>query len=215
MSNQVCLRCAALDSVGGVLQGDVATLGVLLPGLTHLGLPDNLLGSWRHVHAISEHLSSLTTLNLSGNRLEGASALVDLPVVTTVRALVLNTCHMAWEDALAVGHCYPELRELYFCENSISTLHLASPAAPATDAVAAAFPHLQLLDLMDNKLAGWQAVEPLARLQHLTELKLSNNPLGGITASSTQLACFSSQACTVHAFALECVLWYKCLLPPS
>jgi hypothetical protein len=90
---------------------------------------------------------------------------------------VLNECQLSWQDAVSVGQNFSMLRELYLGGNKVCALEGDQHAR----GLEACFPQLQLLDLMDNSIAGWESVMQLASLPALTELKLSGNPLGKIT----------------------------------
>lgn len=129
------------------------------------------------MHTIVTDLSALTTLNLSSNFLQGAEELEHLPKCTGMQVLVVNDCKLTWPDLLCLGHCMPCLTELYAGDNGIASLE-AEPDSRA--AVHAAFGKLQVLDLMSNSLDSWAAVQPLAQLPGLTQLKLSENPLSHV-----------------------------------
>lgn len=153
--------------------GDEALLRAMFPNVEYLGLADNLLGGWQHVHTICSALPALCSADFSGNRLQQSDVLLARPPLRMLRTLVLNACHLEWADIVRVAHAAPALRELCIAENHVSTLSEPLPEG--------AFGELQLLDLQDNALRGWEAVQPLALLPALAILKLSGNAIDAIS----------------------------------
>jgi hypothetical protein len=108
--------------------------------------------------------------------LQQANRVTALRQCTQLTTLVANHCNLSWDDAVLFTKCFPCLRELYLAENKVEGLGAElSDGHPLRD--------LDLLDLMDNQLEGWQSVVPLTQIKSLRTLKLSGNPLGSLSLS--------------------------------
>lgn len=184
-----------------LVQGDVAALAAILPRLEFLCLSKNLLGSWAHVHPIISGIQSLKVLDLSNNHLQHSDAFASFPACSFIEVLVLNDCHLKWQDAVRVGKQLSKLHELYLSNNLISALECDQDVG----GLGSLFPELRILDLMDNAIRGWETVMPLTMLPALTELKLSGNPLGTIAITGTVLR----SMCFLHMSAVAAQAWLQ------
>lgn len=154
------------------LQGDVGILSGLLTSLDHISLADNLIGNWEHVHRICAALHTARTFDFSSNWPQFHCPFPPQPL-THVRVLILNACHLTWQDILHVAPSLPCLEELYLGGNGISELSAPGPEL---------LKNLHSLDLQGNGLSRWHSVTCLSALPSLSSLQLSDNDLGSIEA---------------------------------
>ena len=167
-----------------------------LKNVKELDLSDNLLSerSWGEVMKLATSLASLRVLNLSNNRMGDVPAHGDgycshyrNAVVTT---LALNGCIISEVETLRwIGSAFPNLKELYMYNNRIRVESAAvPPVASSLPAMTAtrplAFSSLEVLDLGQNGIASWPALECLiGGLSRLRVLSLEGN---GIDELPTQ-----------------------------
>lgn len=152
----------------------MSMLNAMLPGLRHLRVTNNLLGSWAQVHTVVRALQVLGTLDVSGNYLQQAEDISDLQPCTHLRTLVSSRCHMTWQDLRHVSKVFPCLREVYASENDIESMQ---PPLLTEDPLC----QLEVFDIMDNRLQSWDDVMTLSVMTQLSVLKLSGNNLSKIT----------------------------------
>lgn len=171
-SGKVCMCAPESHSV--VVQGEIGMLNQLLPGLLHLRVSSNLLGSWAQVHKIVSGLQALNTLDVSSNYLQQAEDVQQLTPCTQLRTLVSSRCRITWSDVRHVASVFPGLRELYASENNISSMQ---PPLPPQDPLC----QLEVLDIMDNQVQSWDDVMSLSVMTQLSVLKLSGNKVSFIT----------------------------------
>lgn len=166
------------------MQGCVTTLRTVLPSLQYLGLSNNLLWSWEHVHEVAVNLTSLQVLDVSFNRLKFMRRPNELITCVHLRTLVANGCGATWQDVQELGSVFTGLQELYIGSNLIN-------AIGKFDTQSHGFSSLKVLDVTDNKIEGWEALSNLSALAALSCLKLSGNTLNHISLSGMQfiLAC--------------------------
>lgn len=139
---------------------------------THLDLSHNLLWRSNTLARLIQQLPSLTTLDLSYNRL--ATPLTS-PPANQLRVLVLNSTFLPWEDVLHVAGHLSQLEELHACGNRIRNLQHGM--------LAASLPRLRVLDLDDNDLCDWaQVAATVQQLPHLTRLQLNGNAVQQVTS---------------------------------
>lgn len=159
---------------------------------THLDLSHNLLWHPGTVVHLVQQLPSLTTLDLSHNRLH--IPLTD-PPANQLRVLVLNATLLPWQDVLQLARCLPQLEELHVCSNRIRCLDNG-------DAMCRALPQLRVLDLDDNALDDWQQVASLQQLPSLTRLQLNGNALRSITPSVQAPQCGATPFAALASLSL-------------
>lgn len=158
-----------------------------LRNVRELDLSDNLLSerSWSEVLQLCSSLTSLRVLNLSNNRIgdvpfnsEGYCSHYRNTALTT---LALNGCMIADVGTLRwVGSAFPDLEELYMYDNRICVdsvaVALDASSGPVTAMHALAFQRLEVLDLGQNEVVSWAAVETLiGGLSCLRVLSLEGN----------------------------------------
>lgn len=143
---------------------------------THLDLSHNLLWQPSTVADLINQLPSLTTLDLSYNRL--APPLAN-PPANRLRVLVVNATLLPWRDVLHLARYLPQLEELHACANAIH--HLDGDGV----SLAEALPKLRVLDLDNNALDDWARVARLQQLPCLTRLQLNGNALHRIMDASS------------------------------
>ena len=159
-----------------------------LKNVKELDLSDNLLSerSWSEVLELTTSLTSLRVLNLSNNRMGDVPAHGDgycrhyrNTVVTT---LALNGCMILDVKTLRwVGLAFPNLKELYMYNNRIRLESAAgAPEASSPPVTTAthplAFASLEVMDLGQNGIVSWAALECLVGgLSCLRVLSLQGN----------------------------------------
>ena len=137
--------------------------------------------SWEQAVAVARQLPGLRELHLCGNRL----ASLQLPAAAAAVAA-------ADMEGLLLTPGDP-------ASSSIVGSSSSNSAGSTAALLAAAFPHLELLDLEDNALANWHAdVALLSQLPRLRSLLLSGNQLADVQYGGGDRA----QACI--ASALPC-----------
>ena len=157
------------------MQGHVAGLTTVLPNLVFLGLSNNMLGSWEHVHQIAASLTNLQTLDVSFNRLRFMHCPDKLRACEHLRTLVANGCELTWQHVVLLSSTFTDLEELYLGSNVIDRLE-----NNVTVRKPHCFKKLRVLDITDNHIKGWEAALHVSTLSMLSCLKLSGNILHAI-----------------------------------
>eukprot|EP00892_Ulva_mutabilis_P011727 jgi/Ulvmu1/8927/UM005_0018.1 len=176
------LESATIHDANISLPGAVGSLETVLPNLRFLGLSNNLLWCWEHVHLVAASLPNLQTLDVSFNRLRFMNSSHDIAACKHLRALVANGCEINWQDVVWVSSMFCGLEELYISSNLIDGIESDTATTK---------PHsldkLKVLDITDNAIMGWGSAVHLSALSALTCLKLSGNTLHAITLSGKEL----------------------------
>jgi len=90
-----------------------------------------------------------------------------------VRTLCLNATGVVWQQLLEVAVKLPNLRELHFNANGVTSLCAKGDAVLPLQ-------QLQILSLQDNAISEWSDVSPLAGLPLLDSLNLNGNRLKSV-----------------------------------
>ena len=126
-----------------------------MPGLISLDLSDNNLGPACIPALVSglQHLRNLQNLNLGGNVLTGAQALIDcLQHLQELRDLDLSINELGVSDAQRLAACLPclpKFRELNLYSNSLGSAGFAALMGSLVD-----LPSLAKIDVRDNQVTG-------------------------------------------------------------
>ncbi|CAH0363984.1 unnamed protein product [Pelagomonas calceolata] len=195
--DRVVLRCAGVSRLGSLDQASTEHLA----SLTILDLQCNLLAAWTDVGDIVKACPNLTSLDVSGNRLQLTSS-EDLAPLRNLKSLAANGVGLkSWEEILSIGRAAPSLEVLHVGKNA----GCCSGKCEVKDA----FPSLRLLDVACTDLRD---ATPFAALPKLDELHAAENPLlanitGCVFSKLTALGCagcgFAAWS-DVDALALSC-----------
>ena len=91
------------------MQGHPGELRALAPQIRELDVADNLLPSWSVAARLAQELPELTSLDLSLNRMAWPPARPAPDAVAPfmrLQTLVLNQCHLSWQEVRAVHSLY-------------------------------------------------------------------------------------------------------------
>ena len=162
---RVILDGAGIAEVDG---GDAVARA--LPALLELDISRSLLRSWGDAGRLGEQLPKLTSMNLSGCRLDAGQGVAESVRGRLARltSLGLNSVRgVSWADVMALVAETPELTALHFCHNGVTSL-VAGGALP---------PKLRFLNVEGNALTSWRDVEAgVGRWPALAKLHVSDNP---------------------------------------
>ncbi|CAG0887984.1 unnamed protein product [Darwinula stevensoni] len=165
------LRIADLSG----LQVSHGKLSPIVPRLRELNLSLNLFRSWDQVVQVVEDLQHLSTLILSGNRLQTPQVtLSDFEVCLPLSlvTLVMSGCDLTWTDVLFVGKMCPNLKSLQIPNNNIIYMDMVQDMD-----LNSLFPHLEDLNLEGNELKDEHLFARLGGLERLTSLNLSRTQI--------------------------------------
>jgi tubulin-specific chaperone E len=167
---EVTLPAALISEVG-----DSAWLKENARGIASLELEDNLISSWKTVFDLVIVLPNLTSLSLSGNKLEKASlSLLGTEydgALPQLARLVLNATGSDFEQIVVLKPFLPNITDLHLACNQISLIVGVNSFVD--------WQNLDLLDLSDNLLI-WAEVIKLAELPKLQRLILNGNRISQI-----------------------------------
>lgn len=164
------------------MQGSVESLQMVLPNVRYLGLSNNLLWSWEHIHQIATSLPGLQALDVSFNRLTFMHSPNELSAYAGLRILVAKGCDCTWQDVISLGSIFTGLEELYISSNRIDAIEY-----DVTASTSHSFNGLKVLDITDNSIKGWNTAAQLSHLPLLSCLKLSGNTLNSISLSGAHI----------------------------
>ncbi|ERM99679.1 tubulin-folding cofactor E [Amborella trichopoda] len=166
------MHCASLACLGVSSPGSPHAIGAIVPNLRELDLTGSLLGDWQDVCAICEQLPVLEVLNLSNNQMSHNA--LAMPLLKSIRILVLNNCGITWKQVEILKHSLPALEELHLLSNQLESIELS------TGKKVQGFDSLRILNLEDNCINTWDAVLKLSQLRSLEQLHLNKNSLKDI-----------------------------------
>ncbi|KAF9603547.1 hypothetical protein IFM89_037028 [Coptis chinensis] len=172
----VSLSLLGIRSVGPPQQ-----ISTVVPNLKELDLTANLLTEWKDVGSICEQLRNLAVLNLSHNHL--ARDINQLPSLTNIRVLVLNSCGIDWTQVETLKQSLPSVEELHLMGNKLRTI------VPAFSDYVQGFDSLRVLNLEDNCFSAWDEIMKLSCLKSLEQLHLSKNNLEYIFYPDNNVGC--------------------------
>ena len=130
-----------------------------------LDISRNLLKCWEDVHEITSLIPTLTSLNVSHNRLAISDQLTK--TFPNIQELVMNHMSYSWSNILNSTSMFPNLRSLYVCYNDLNELVDSSG-------------HLQKLErlsIANNHITEWKDILKLGQLPELKILYTNHNGL--------------------------------------
>ncbi|XP_020107638.1 tubulin-folding cofactor E [Ananas comosus] len=167
------LLTASVSYMGVSSIGPPHEISALVPSLKDLDLTGNLISKWQEIASLCEALPSLEVLNLTNNMIE--SDVVELPLLKSIRILVLNSCGITWESVETLEKSLPAVEELHLMSNKLRTI-VPALTVPVTSPVQR-FGSLRLLNLEDNHFDEWDEILKLSHLRSLEQLYLNKNNL--------------------------------------
>nr|CAD1842142.1 unnamed protein product [Ananas comosus var. bracteatus] len=167
------LLTASVSYMGVSSIGPPHEISALVPSLKDLDLTGNLISKWQEIASLCEALPSLEVLNLTNNMIE--SDVVELPLLKSIRILVLNSCGITWESVEKLEKSLPAVQELHLMSNKLRTI-VPALTVPVTSPVQG-FGSLRLLNLEDNHFDEWDEILKLSHLRSLEQLYLNKNNL--------------------------------------
>ncbi|XP_061366915.1 tubulin-folding cofactor E isoform X2 [Gastrolobium bilobum] len=166
------LTSASLSYMGVSSPGVPCDIKTTVPNIKELDLTGNLLSEWKDVGTICEQLPALGTLNLSNNLMSPYKS--ELPLLKSIRVLVLNNTGVDWEQVELLGLSLTTIEELHIMGNNISRI------LPVSSSMVHGFDSLRLLNLEDNCIAEWNEIMKLSQLRCLEQLYLNKNCLNSL-----------------------------------
>lgn len=153
-----------------ICQSTINQAGLLPPldSLRALCLQSSCIANWKVVNEIVQQIPSLTSLDLSFNRL-AMPALEDEDLkFDNLESMILNSCGLSnWNDVLVVARMCPNLREFSVKQNDIKTLN------DSLDSLG----NLETLIIGENSISDFDEVLKLSNLTVLKELLVNNNQI--------------------------------------
>ncbi|EGD75075.1 hypothetical protein PTSG_06731 [Salpingoeca rosetta] len=151
------------------------TLAERCPNVNILDLSFNLICKWSTVVAICKQLPRLTSLNISGNRLDFDTIDEETAAFHDVTCLYLSHIPgLQWDQVVQICRHMPNLTELHACENGMEHINMDAETVRV-------FGRLHTLNMYGNALHAWSKVLALGELPALSDLKLNANQLGDCT----------------------------------
>jgi tubulin-specific chaperone E len=187
---KISLAQCQIASLGLTSPGDLTRLA---PRIVELDLSFNLLNSWDSIFAFLEELPLLETLILTGNRLvyDEANAPTEngeLKQYPQVKVLVVNQTMIPWGQLTTIArHHFPQLTELHVASNEIRDADFATADTHDLTAAGSWVRSLQVLDLSDNALGSWKAIEShIGRLcSNIKQLVVNGNQVSTLVIPSS------------------------------
>ncbi|KAL3121095.1 hypothetical protein niasHT_005355 [Heterodera trifolii] len=119
----------------------------------------------RELHLAKNHFGDIFSLPASSTA----------PISHSLRELHLNECALSnWCHVLTVLCHFPRLKSLILAGNQIQTVERRCACGNETDLLCG---ELNALSLNNTMLSNWEAIENLAAIRHLDELRVANVPL--------------------------------------
>ncbi|BBN16397.1 tubulin-specific chaperone E [Marchantia polymorpha subsp. ruderalis] len=168
------LKVVILAYAGVCSAGPRGQVGGLAPCIKELDLTGNLLPDWNAVGQICDELPLLRVLNLSCSRISMDAESIN-PALSNIQTLVLNNCHITWQQVDQLKLSLKSLEELHLCGNNIRTIEASEHGAPGV--FVDGFELLRLLNLEDNNIVDWAEILKLSKLKSLEHLNLNSNGL--------------------------------------
>eukprot|EP00918_Siedleckia_nematoides_P064831 GHVU01140924.1.p1 GENE.GHVU01140924.1~~GHVU01140924.1.p1 ORF type:complete len:620 (-),score=70.26 GHVU01140924.1:558-2372(-) len=178
------LKALTLAHSGIKCGGDLTSLN--LSSAHDVNLEGNLIVEWDAVFDLIRQLPALSSLNLSGNKIEVPSALkesdscdasskrdVDDQGFSRISVLKLNRVRLPWNTIAWLDSIFPGLEELQLCGNGYSGI-------PDTVFSKDTFVELKKLSLNENQLCQWEDLARPLRLPKIEVLCLNENAFGTV-----------------------------------
>ncbi|KAJ4960458.1 hypothetical protein NE237_020368 [Protea cynaroides] len=163
---------ASLSYLGVSSTGPPGQINTVVPNLKELDLTGNLLSYWQDVGVICEELPALEALNLSNNYM--VKQITGLPLLKSIRILVLNCCGITWAQVELLKQSLPAVEELHLMGNNLREI------MPLSSNFVEGFDSLRFLNLEDNCIDSWTEILKLSQLRSLEQLHLNKNNLNCI-----------------------------------
>lgn len=169
------LKCVYVPELGIDSPGEDGEVASTCSAIEELDIGGNAFDSWTPILKLTSQLPKLHWLGIDKMPLAPVTALPDgfAAAVGGLRTLCVSGTGMTWDQLLLLSSAMPILEEVYFGNNKLTTLKLASgePLPPGTLA------KVHSLYLESNALATWSDVAPLGTLPALALLNLNFNQL--------------------------------------
>ncbi|BGP47733.1 hypothetical protein JCM10450v2_003598 [Rhodotorula kratochvilovae] len=162
-------------------EGELKELGDSLSKLETLNLSFSLLPTLQEAERIAGVLPRLQNLSLNSNRFSRIDTPTALPGFERLRRLEINNTLMTWTEVRLISPSLPNLEELQFGYNRLSSLRASPTPSTSMRERRAILPKLNRLNLEANELSDWaNLVEELSCLPNLKELVLADNRLASL-----------------------------------
>ncbi|XP_065892682.1 tubulin-specific chaperone E-like [Dysidea avara] len=182
---KISLRDMMITSAGATPDQIKATL----PCLDDLNLSHNLLSAWEEVAVITSGLDTLSSLDISENKLAPpfTPSAQTCAAFSHLKSLYASKMNLEWNEVQFIAATFEAVKELHLCQNHIRSLSKVD-----------GFQHLKLLNLEDNFITEWNVIsDSLSALPQLEVLILNGNQLSGVCIKDT------NQLSSLRSLSLE------------